>query len=95
MSEPQSYKNRTVQVRSSARAHLKELRQQRINRRKAAVSAGQPCAIDAVTNEAALSETHDSEVQKTPTSSFSDEFSAPEHEAMDDFAVENAAMSEM
>ena len=37
MSQPQTYKDRTVEVRNSARAHLKTLRQERISRRKASL----------------------------------------------------------
>lgn len=98
MSQPQNYKNRTVQVRSSARAHLKELRQERMNRRKAAVAADQPCAVapEPPEEQDGLL-TPESEVSEAFTESVAEpeESIAAQSDALDDLAVENAAMSEM
>lgn len=108
MSQPQTYKDRTVEVRNSARAHLKELRQQRIRKRKSAQFAGrsQPgnAGLDAEQPEAQMQDGDAAVSVSVDTSANGDGEQAnpptdTEAEAsgdeLHDLAVENVAMSEM
>lgn len=132
MPQPQNYKNRTVHVRNSARAHLKELRQQRMAKRKASlgVARSAPALQDIVADapdtvvaqsddilentetppvlEATEAPIQTENAPETETIQLHEEVAGPQDEmmssseahdvatdALDDLAIENAAMSEM
>ena len=132
MPQPQNYKNRTVHVRNSARAHLRELRQQRMAKRKASLvtdrsmSDQQGVAPEAPakvvvppsgpsveaetpfvqeTTETPVEETvdphmddvppHEGQSDIVPEEMAALEVAVEPTDALDDLAIENAAMSEM